>query len=94
MDDGGFTWAISLETVLEETGELDHLFSLIQHRARLRSIDPKDPEVTGEMVVDEVIGPVLAELEAHLRAHMFAGMLPRDVKVLVSDWIESQISSP
>jgi hypothetical protein len=45
-------------------------------------------------VVDEVIGPVLAELEAHLRAHMFAGMLPRDVKVLVSDWIESQISSP
>ena len=52
-----------------------------------------DPEVTGEMVVDEVIGPVLAELEAHLRAHMFAGMLPRDVKVLVSDWIESQISS-
>ncbi|MDT8358317.1 MAG: hypothetical protein RQ758_07435 [Methanomicrobiaceae archaeon] len=92
MGDGGFTWAISLETVLEETGELEHLHSLIQHRARLRSIDPKDPEVTGELVVEEVIGPVLDELEAHLRAHLFAGMLPRDVKILVHDWIEEQIN--
>jgi hypothetical protein len=87
-----YTWAISLENVLEETGELDHLYRLVELKRQSVSIEAENRGELAEKMFVLVINPLLEELEVYLRGAMQPGMEVPEVKVLVSDWIDTQMA--
>lgn len=87
----GYSWAITLETVIIETGELDHLLKLIEKKREKVRIEAGANEGLAAETVDKVINPVLEKLEEHLKKDIRAGMSRDEVKVLVHDWIEEQL---
>ncbi len=87
-----YTWAISLENVLKETGELDHLYRLVELKRQSISVEADDQAELAEKIFLMVINPLLEELEAYLRDAMHPGMAAPEVKMLVSDWIDGQMA--
>jgi hypothetical protein len=87
----GFTWAITLESVLEQTDELDHLYELIEKRRAQVTIDEAEPHLIEEEILKFVIEPVLTALENHLRVYLVPGMQYAETKNLVHAWIDEQM---
>ncbi|NYT06189.1 MAG: hypothetical protein GKC04_07465 [Methanomicrobiales archaeon] len=85
-------WAMTLETVIEKTGELDHLFALVERRCRAAGVVAASPDASAAAIVEEVINPLLAELECHLRGRLSPAMAEGEVKALIAAWIDDRIA--
>ena len=80
--------AMNLETILIMTGEMDHLAALLRKRAQ----DMKGVKA-GEIVSD-VIHPLLDELEAELRAKAPATTGKKELREIISAWIDGKMAEP
>ncbi len=83
-------WAVTLDRVIAETGELDHLYTLVEERCASMAIEADTPVETAQLTVEKVINPILSALEAHLRATMTPDMTTDAVREIVHAWIEDQ----
>ncbi|HDR73326.1 MAG TPA: hypothetical protein ENN85_05405 [Methanoculleus sp.] len=83
-------WAVTLDRVIAETGELDHLYALVEERSASLDCAADTPIEQAQMAVEQVINPILIALEAHLRDTMNPGMTADEVKGIVHAWIEEQ----
>jgi hypothetical protein len=87
-------WAITLDRVIAETGELDHLYALVEERSSSMEFEADTPVEVAQLVVEKVINPILSALEAHLRANVTSDMTADEVKEIVHAWIEEQRALP
>lgn len=85
---------MTLDRVIAETGELDHLYALVEERCASMGFEAESPIETAQLAVEKVINPILSALEAHLREHMTAGMTADQVQAIVHAWIEEQRALP
>jgi hypothetical protein len=83
-------WAVTLDRVIAETGELDHLYALVEERSASVDLAGEPPIVQAQLVVEKVIKPILSSLEAHLREVMTPDTTADEAKEIVHTWIEDQ----
>ncbi|MDG6257656.1 MAG: hypothetical protein QCH35_08680 [Methanomicrobiaceae archaeon] len=83
-------WAVTLDRVIAETGELDHLYTLVEERSASMEFGSDTPLEIAQLTVEKVINPILTALEVHLRENMTPHMTPEEVKEIVHAWIEKQ----
>jgi hypothetical protein len=83
---------MNLESIIEGTGELDHLFVLVERRRQAACIEGDDTEADAVAIVERIINPILCDLEEFLKGHVMASMPLPEVRELVSGWIDEQIA--
>lgn len=75
-----------LEDILESIDETRHLSELMEHRSR----DMKG--ATANEILNKIIHPTLDDLELYLRYYAKPGLSNEELKELVHNWIEAQMS--
>ncbi len=83
-------WAVILDRVIAETGELDHLYTLVEERSASMEFETDTPLEVAQLTVEKVINPILTALEAHLRETITPDMAADRAKEIVHAWIEEQ----
>ena len=83
---------MNLETIIEGTGELDHLFVLVERKRQAACSEDDDTEPDAGAIVERIINPILCDLEAFLKGRVTASMPLPEVRELVSGWIDEQIA--
>ncbi len=87
--DDGFMTALpanmTLENIVELTGEMDHLNELV-----LLTLD-RDGGFTCTDAYFAAVQPILDLLEVEIRVRYRAGMSRSEMKLIVQDWIDSEI---
>jgi len=83
-------WAVTLDRVIAETGELDHLYTLVEERSASMEFEADTPLEVAQLTVEKVINPILTSLKAHLRETITPDMAVDRMKEIVHAWIEEQ----
>lgn len=76
---------ITLENILDLTGEIEHLNELV-----LISLD-RDGGFTSTEAYLATVQPILDMLEVEIRFRYRAGMSKNEMKLIIQDWIDSEI---
>ena len=76
---------MTLEQIIELTGEMEHLNELV-----LLSLD-RDGGFTCTEAYFSTVQPVLDLLEVEIRVRYQAGMSKNELKLIIQDWIDSEI---
>lgn len=83
----GLPGNLTLETIIDLTGELEHLNELVQ----------KSLEREGGFTCTEsyftTVQPILDLLEVEIRFHWRPGMSRNAMKLIIQDWIDGEIRS-
>ncbi len=82
---GGFTTGLTMENIIEKTGELEHLNELV-----LLHLEKHGGYKTPETYFKE-IGPLLDMLEIEIRVRCANSMGMQQVKLIIQDWIDGEI---
>lgn len=80
------TSGVSLEQVIDLTGEMEHLNNLVLCHLE------KDGGFTNHGDYHEIVQPVLDRLEVAIQTRYRPGMNTQDVKLIVCDWIDNEIA--
>ncbi|KQC04465.1 MAG: hypothetical protein APR53_10490 [Methanoculleus sp. SDB] len=83
---------MNLETIIEGTGELDHLLLLVERRRQALSPGGDGGEAEAIEIMERIINPILCDLEVFLKGRVTASMTLPEVRDLVSGWIDEQIA--
>ena len=81
----GFTTGLTMESIVEKTGELEHLNELV-----MLHLD-KQGGFTTPAAYFTTVDPILDMLEIELRVRCSTSMDMQQVKLIVQDWIDSEI---
>jgi hypothetical protein len=81
-----FSGGITLERILDETDEMDHLNQFI-----LLHVENCGGFTTPEAYFS-LVQPVLDLLEVEIRVRYWPGMTKTEMKLVVQDWIDSEIA--
>jgi hypothetical protein len=76
---------MTLENILDLTGEMEHLNELI-----MLSLD-KEGGFTSAEAYFTTVQPILDLLEVEIRVRCQAGMSKNEMKLIIQDWIDSEI---
>lgn len=76
---------MTLEHVIEVTGELEHLNELVMVHIE------KTGGFTGPEAYFESVQPLLDLLEREIRENYVAGMTPEEIKQIVRKWIDREM---
>ena len=77
---------LTLENIIDITGEFEHLNELV-----LLQLE-KDGGFTGPESYFNVVHPILDLLEVEIRIRFHTGMGKQQMKLLIQDWIDEEIS--
>jgi hypothetical protein len=77
---------LTLENIIDLTGEFDHLNELI-----LLHLE-KEGGITCPESYFNAVHPILDLLEVEIRLRYHAGMGEREMKLLIQDWIDEEIA--
>ena len=77
---------VTLESIIDLTGEMEHLNELV-----MLNLD-KGGGFTCPASYFSVVQPILDMLEIEIRGRYRAGMTKNDMKQIVGDWIDTEIS--
>ena len=83
----GYTFGLTLQDLIEGTGELEHLNTLV-----LRHLE-EEGGFSGKEEYFTLVHPLLDELELHLRERLSPDMSIEEVKQIIHDWIEAKLGS-
>lgn len=78
----GFT----LENIIDHTGEFEHLNELVMLHLE------KNGSVSCTESYFKVVHPILDLLEVEIRIRYHAGMSRQEMKLLIQDWIDEEIT--
>jgi hypothetical protein len=76
---------ITLENIIELTGEMEHLNELV-----MLSLD-RDGGFTCTEAYFTTVQPILDLLEVEIRVRYQAGMSKNEMKLIIQDWIDGEI---
>jgi hypothetical protein len=76
---------LTLETIIELTGEMEHLNELV-----LLSLE-RDGGFTCTESYFTTVQPILDLLEVEIRVHYRPGMSKNEMKLIIQDWIDGEI---
>ena len=76
---------MTLETIIELTGELEHLNELVQ-----KSLE-RDGGFTCTEAYFTTVQPILDLLEVEIRIRYRPGMSINEMKLVIQDWIDGEI---
>jgi hypothetical protein len=76
---------MTLETIIELTGEIEHLNELV-----LLSLD-RDGGFTTTEAYFKTVQPILDLLEVEIRVRYMPGMSKNEMKLIIQDWIDGEI---
>ncbi|MGB9175597.1 MAG: hypothetical protein WCB46_02530 [Methanoregula sp.] len=76
---------MTLETIIELTGEMGHLNELV-----LKSLD-RNGGFTGTETYFTTVHPILDLLEVEIRVRCRPGMSKNELKLIIQDWIDGEI---
>jgi hypothetical protein len=76
---------LTLETIIELTGEMEHLNELV-----LLSLD-RNGGFTCTEAYFSTVQPILDLLEVEIRVRYLPGMSKNEMKLIVQDWIDGEI---
>jgi hypothetical protein len=82
----GIPQGMTLETIIDLTGELEHLNELVMHHLE------KEGGFTSPQSYFAAVQPILDLLEFEIRFRYCPGMTRQDMKLLVQDWIDEEIA--
>lgn len=78
--------AMTLETLIDMTGELEHLNELVMLHLG------KNGGFTGQQSYFTIVTPVLETLEIAIRQQYRPGMNRNELKLIIQDWIDKEIA--
>ena len=78
-------FGLTLQALVEGTGELEHLNTLV-----LRHLEQAG--WTGTDNYFTLVRPLLDEMERDLRERLSPDMSPEEVKQIIHDWIEAELN--
>jgi hypothetical protein len=78
---------MTLENIIDSTGEMEHLSELI-----MLSIE-RDGGFTSTEAYFTTVQPILDLMEVEIRIRCRAGMSRNELKLVIQDWIDSEIRS-
>jgi hypothetical protein len=76
---------MTLEDIIDLTGEMEHLSELVMLYLK------RDGGFTGTEAYFVTVRPILDLLEVEIRFRYRAGMSRNDLKLVIQDWIDSEI---
>jgi hypothetical protein len=76
----------NLNDILESVDEIGHLSELIEYRSKNMK------GAAADEILNKVIHPTLDDLELYLRYYGNPGMSKRELKDIIHDWIEAQMT--
>ena len=82
----GIPQGMTLETIIDLTGELEHLNELVMHHLE------KEGGFTSPQLYFAAVQPILDLLEYEIRFRYCPGMTRQDMKLVVQDWIDEEIA--
>ena len=82
----GIPQGMALETIIDLTGELEHLNELVMHHLE------KEGGFTSPASYFAAVQPILDLLEFEIRIRYRPGMTLQEMKLLVQDWIDEEIA--
>jgi hypothetical protein len=82
----GIPQGMTLETIIDHTGELEHLNELVMLHLE------KEGGFTTPASYFSVVQPVLDLLEFEIRFRYCPGMTRQAMKLLIQDWIDEEIA--
>lgn len=82
----GIPQGMTLETIIDLTGELEHLNELVMHHLE------KEGGFTSPPSYFAAVQPILDLLEFEIRFRYCPGMTRQEMKLLVQDWIDEEIA--
>ncbi len=85
-DDPGIPAGLTLENIIDLTEEFDHLNELVMLQMQ------KDGGLICPESYFKAVHPILDLLEVGIRIRFHAGMGKQEMKLLIQDWIDEEIS--
>ena len=82
----GIPQGMTLEKIIDLTGELKHLNELVMHHLK------KEGGVTSPQSYFAAVQPILDLLEYEIRVRYCPSMTRQEMKLLVQDWIDREIA--
>lgn len=82
----GIPQGMTLETIIDLTGELEHLNELVKLHLE------KEGGFTSPASYFAAVQPILDLLEFEIRFRYCPGMIRQEMKLLVQDWIDEKIA--
>ena len=84
--DSASSAAMTLENIIDMTGELEHLNELVMIHLG------KSGWFTGQQSYFAIVTPVLDSLEIVIRHQYRPGMSRNEIKLIIQDWIDKEIA--
>lgn len=81
----GLPGNMTLETIIDQTGEMEHLNELVQ-----KSLE-RDGGFTCTEAYFTTVQPILDLLEVEIRFRWRPGMSRNEMKLIIQDWIDGEI---
>ncbi len=85
-EDPGIPGGLTLENIIDLTGEFEHLNELVMLRLH------KEGGITTPESYFTVVHPILDLLEVEIRIRFHTGMGKQEMKLLIQDWIDEEIA--